>query len=109
MAKISESFLSRKFVFSFVTSALISILGILSADYAGMQGVYPTIVGGLLGSMALYLGGNVSSKFVNAKTRNIPIDNLPDKEDKLKKKKGKAKEEVIEDEDIEEIDEDAAC
>jgi hypothetical protein len=61
------SYGSRKFVFSIVTSALITVLGFISSKYPSLGAQLPNIIAGLLGVLAIYTGANVGHHFVNGK------------------------------------------
>jgi xanthine/uracil permease len=59
-----KGFASRKFAFSVATSVLISLGAILVAYKPGFAGSYPIFIGGVSGTLGLYLSGNVMSKQV---------------------------------------------
>jgi hypothetical protein len=61
------NFISRKFLFAVGTSALIFIGGILSGVWKLFGNNYSELVYGLLGVLGIYLGSNVSSRYVTGK------------------------------------------
>lgn len=58
---------SRKLWYSVGTSIAIVVVGTFSGFWPPFRPGLETVVGGLLGVLALYLGGNVSNKWVVAK------------------------------------------
>lgn len=55
---------SRKFWFAIGTSALLFVGGLVAASCPAFGANYETLTGGLLGVLAIYLGGNVGAKYV---------------------------------------------
>lgn len=53
---------SRKLWFSIFTSIAIYVGAIEASDHQILEPLYSTMVGGLLGALGLYLGGNVATK-----------------------------------------------
>lgn len=66
-------FASRKLWFAVGTSVLVFASGILAAYFPAFRPGLETVVGGELGALALYLGGNVGTKFALAKTGIINL------------------------------------
>jgi len=58
---------SRKLLYAVGTSAGILIAGIMSALWPAFRSGLDTVIGGLLGALALYSGANVSNKLVVGK------------------------------------------
>lgn len=54
---------SRKFLFAIGTGALIFIGFVLSAVFPNFGNQFGELIGGLLGCLGLYLGGNVMGKW----------------------------------------------
>jgi hypothetical protein len=65
---------SRKFVFAVGTSALIFLGGMIAAHWVAFTTSYDAMISGLLGCLGLYLGGNVTSKFMMAKQMKAAAD-----------------------------------
>ncbi|CAB4127076.1 hypothetical protein UFOVP75_60 [uncultured Caudovirales phage] len=63
---------SRKLWFSAGTSALIFLGAIVAGYWPAFLPSYATLVGGLLATLGLYLGGNVSTKWVVKKHPGLP-------------------------------------
>ena len=61
------NFISRKLWFSIGTSVLIFIGGILAGVWKLFDTHYESMISGLLGVLGLYLGSNVSSKYITGK------------------------------------------
>lgn len=55
---------SRKLWFAIGTSVVIFLGGMMAAKWAAFAPMYETVVGGLLGSLGLYLTGNLGGKYV---------------------------------------------
>lgn len=53
---------SRKLWFAIFTSIAIYVGAIEASDHQILEPLYSTMVGGLLGALGLYLGGNVATK-----------------------------------------------
>jgi hypothetical protein len=62
-----NGFNSRKLWFAVGTSLAIVAVGLVAAFYPSFRPGLETVVGGQLGALALYLGSNVSNKWVLAK------------------------------------------
>lgn len=62
-----ESFASRKFIMILIGLALAFGGAILAAKIQGFEPSYPTLVGGIIGLVGLYVTGNVSEKFLGGK------------------------------------------
>lgn len=58
---------SRKFWLSCATMLLLFLGALVAAKYAGMAGVYPELIGGLLAVLATYCGANIGAKVVTGK------------------------------------------
>jgi membrane protein DedA with SNARE-associated domain len=58
---------SRKLWYSVGTSVLIFGAGLIAARWTAFQPSLATIVGGLLGALSLFIGGNVAGKHVLGK------------------------------------------
>lgn len=82
MANSSDdaTYASRKLVFSFYMSVMIAVLGCLAAKWAGFAGQFPTVVGGLLGVLGLYLGANIGHNWVATKFGSSDPDPAPEAE-----------------------------
>ena len=65
---------SRKFVFAVGTSVAIFIGGLIAAAWIKFGTSYEVMISGLLGCLGLYLGGNVTSKFMVAKQMKAAAD-----------------------------------
>jgi hypothetical protein len=61
------NFKSRKLVFAAGTSGLIFLGGIIGGAWTAFANVYSTMVMGLLGCLATYIGSNVSSRYITGK------------------------------------------
>lgn len=55
----AKNFISRKFIIAICSLALLTILGAFAAKHEGIEGIYPSFVGGILGIISLYYTGNV--------------------------------------------------
>ncbi len=69
---------SRKFVFAVGTSIAIFMGACLAAGWAKFGPSYELMISGLLGCLGLYLGGNVSSKWMVAKQMRAAAETSPD-------------------------------
>ncbi len=58
---------SRKLWLAVGTSVAIVISGVVAAKFPTIGPLYDTMVGGLLGVLALYLSGNVATKYTLSK------------------------------------------
>jgi hypothetical protein len=58
---------SRKFLLTILSLAILIGMTILCAKVAAMAALYPTFVGGLLGILGLYFGGNVAHRYATGK------------------------------------------
>lgn len=61
--KVDGGAKSRKLWFSLYTSSLIVLSGYVCSILPAMVPLFDTMVGGLVGVLALYLGGNVGARF----------------------------------------------
>ena len=61
---------SKKYRLTKLGLVLIVLTGLAAAFNPGLAAVYSTLVGGLLGTMGLYFGGNIGNKFVTGKYNN---------------------------------------
>jgi len=61
------NFVSRKFIFAVGTAGLIFIGGILAGVWKLFDSHYESMIQGLLACLGLYLGSNVSSRYVTGK------------------------------------------
>lgn len=78
---------SRKFVFAVGTSVFIFLGAVIAARWASFGPHFDTLISGLLGCLGLYLGGNVTSKFMMAKQMKVVGDTAgEDKGDEEPKK-----------------------
>ena len=62
---------SRKFILTIVALMLVTGISTASIWYPGIQAVLPSFIGGILGILSLYFGGNVASKYVNGKVNQM--------------------------------------
>ena len=69
---------SRKFVFAVGTSIAIFLGGLIAAAWAKFGPSYEVMISGLLGCLGLYLGGNISSKWMTARQMKAAGDAAPD-------------------------------
>ena len=67
---------SRKLWYSIGTSGLIFIGAILSGKWSVFGPHYETMISGLIGVLALYLGGNVSNRFLMGKVIASTVNNM---------------------------------
>jgi hypothetical protein len=70
MEKIPEMkgpYSSRKFVLTIISICLITAVAMSSAWISVIPTILPAFIGGILGTLSLYLGGNVANKFVVGK------------------------------------------
>lgn len=58
---------SRKFILTILSLAILIGMTILAAGNAAMAPLFPTFVGGLLGILGLYFGGNVAHRYATGK------------------------------------------
>lgn len=72
--KLDGGFKSRKFWFAVLTQFCILATALLSTAIPSLQPLYATIVGGVTGVFALYLGGNVSTRWVHGKLSSVGPD-----------------------------------
>jgi predicted anti-sigma-YlaC factor YlaD len=70
-----KSYTSRKLVFSLGTAVLIFVGMILAAQWPSMGAHYGSMIGGLIATLVVYTGGNVTSAMVNTKFLNGAISN----------------------------------
>jgi hypothetical protein len=68
---------SRKFLLSIGTSVGIILAGVLCAIVPGMLPLFDTIVGGLIGVLALYSGANLGAKHVLKKAAGAQPEASP--------------------------------
>jgi hypothetical protein len=62
-------FTSRKFIFCCVSGVVLVIVGILAGTvWPGLAGIYPTMIGAVLGLCGIHSTSNIADKFVAAKT-----------------------------------------
>lgn len=70
---------SRKLWYAIGTSIGILVVGLISALWPAFRPTAETIVGGLLGSLALYSGANVGNKFVMGKVASALSQSDPER------------------------------
>lgn len=64
-----NTYRSRKFVLALIALIVITGVSVASIWFAAVAGILPTFVGGILGVLSVYYGGNVGSKFVVGKVQ----------------------------------------
>lgn len=64
-----RSWRSRKFMLANFCLLLISAITVFSVWFVSLHAILPSFIGGILGVLSLYYGGNVGSKFVIGKTQ----------------------------------------
>jgi len=62
---------SRKFLLALFSIVVMTGLTLLSVKYVMLAGVLATFIGGLIGILSVYYGGNVASSFVVNKATQI--------------------------------------
>jgi hypothetical protein len=67
LAKLDGGFMSRKLLLTLATMLMIVGVAMLCVAFPVLIPLFDTIVGGLMGLAGLYLAGNISSRWVNAK------------------------------------------
>jgi hypothetical protein len=72
---------SRKFLFAMGVCMLIFAGGALAAKWAALSGLYDTMVEGLVAVTAIYLAGNVTSRFASKGVLSKSMESGKDKED----------------------------
>lgn len=60
--------LGRKFLYGMATSLLVLIVGIVAAFMPALMTQLPVIIGGLLGSFTIYVGGNLGDTHLSKPT-----------------------------------------
>jgi hypothetical protein len=83
-------FLSRKFILAILSVSLLTLVTCGAVIYPAVAGVLPTFIGGLLGIVSLYFGGNITNKWVAGKTAiqwNLTTEELQDLESPKKSDK----------------------
>lgn len=67
--EMTNTYRSRKFVLALVAIILITGVSVASIWLASVAGILPTFIGGILGVLSVYYGGNIANKFVVGKTQ----------------------------------------
>ncbi len=67
-----QGYKSRKLWFAFATSTGIALMAILASYRETLAPLYGELVGGLLGSLGLYLTGNIGARHVISKAHKPP-------------------------------------
>lgn len=71
-------FSSRKFIFCCVSGVVLVIVGILAGTrWPGLAGIYPTMIGAVLGLCGIHSTSNIADKFVVAKAAATPASKPP--------------------------------
>lgn len=58
---------SRKFLMALLAMLLVTIVSLFGGKWAGIAGILPIFIGGILGILSIYLTGNVANKYVISK------------------------------------------
>lgn len=77
---MDRSFWSRKFVVTIISLGLITTITALTIPFPSLATHLATFIGGIIGSMSVYMGGNVANKFVVSKalpSTIVPTTQLP--------------------------------
>lgn len=67
--QLTSTYRSRKFVLALIALVVITGVSVAAIWFAAVAGILPTFVGGILGVLSVYYGGNVANKFVVGKTQ----------------------------------------
>ncbi len=84
MAKIDPKdggYRSRKFWAAVLGMAMVCVMAYLSESRVTLAGLYPTLVGGIVGILGAYYTGNVATKLVASKQQAIeeePVEQSPE-------------------------------
>ena len=62
-----SSYSSRKFLLTLIGLILISIFTAGAAKNPSLEGILPTFIGGILGTLSLYFGANIGAKWTIGK------------------------------------------
>jgi hypothetical protein len=91
------SYSSRKFVLALVCLTVITIVSLLTIYSTAIAPILPSFIGGIIGVLTVYLGGNIANAHIQGKadfanltaklqagikpveTPNCPDNNVPDK------------------------------
>lgn len=66
-----QTFASRKFIMVIIGLGVVFAGALLAAKMLGFAPSYEIMVGGVIGLVALYVGGNVSEKFLGGKINSL--------------------------------------
>lgn len=61
---------SRKYKLTLYGLGLITGFSLLTLNYPALVGLFPTFIGGIIGTLGLYFTGNVSQKILLTKKTN---------------------------------------
>ena len=62
---------SRKLILGSVSIVLVFLAWLLTGHWPALQGQYMTLVGGITGLYALFLGGNLTHNFLSSKAETV--------------------------------------
>lgn len=66
---LTSTYKSRKFILAIVALVVITGVSVAAIWFSAVAGILPTFVGGILGVLSVYYGGNVGSKLVVGKVQ----------------------------------------